>query len=55
MGRAGGGCGRRRWEASPLVGSGANERERLRRAKRENEGQGYRSTAREALIGVSGS
>jgi hypothetical protein len=26
MGRAGGGCGRRRWEASPLVGSGATER-----------------------------
>jgi hypothetical protein len=26
MGRAGGGCGRRRWEASPLPGSGAIER-----------------------------
>jgi hypothetical protein len=26
MGRAGGGCGRRWWEASPLTGSGATER-----------------------------
>jgi hypothetical protein len=25
MGRAGGGCGRRRWEAFPLAGSGAIE------------------------------
>jgi hypothetical protein len=25
MGRAGGGCGRRRWEASPLAGSRATE------------------------------
>jgi hypothetical protein len=26
MGRAGGGCGRRRWEAASLTGSGATER-----------------------------
>jgi hypothetical protein len=60
MGRARGGCERRRWEASPLAthrvrSDRVSVRERLRQAERGNEGSGWHSATRGGvLIGVSG-
>jgi hypothetical protein len=51
MGRARGGCERRRWEASPLAthrvrSDRVSVRERLRQAERGNEGSGWHSATR---------